>query len=44
MLGVDRGNFVSNNKKYDDTPMAIGFGATISAPHMVITDTSASTD
>ncbi|KAH9400692.1 Protein-L-isoaspartate(D-aspartate) O-methyltransferase [Tyrophagus putrescentiae] len=34
MLGVDRGNFVSNNKKYDDTPMAIGFGATISAPHM----------
>jgi protein-L-isoaspartate(D-aspartate) O-methyltransferase len=30
---VDRGNYVSH-RPYDDTPQSIGFGQTISAPHM----------
>lgn len=30
---VDRGNYV-DNRPYDDTPQSIGFGVTISAPHM----------
>lgn len=34
MLAVDRGNYVSTSQKYTDAPMSIGFGATISAPHM----------
>lgn len=34
MLQVDRGNFVQNSA-YSDTPISIGYGATISAPHMV---------
>lgn len=36
MLAVDRGNFIQANDKYVDSPVRIGFGATISAPHMVI--------
>ncbi|KAJ6217759.1 hypothetical protein RDWZM_008916 [Blomia tropicalis] len=34
MLAVDRGNFIQANDKYVDSPVRIGFGATISAPHM----------
>uniref|UniRef100_A0A7S4D5H4 protein-L-isoaspartate(D-aspartate) O-methyltransferase n=1 Tax=Heterosigma akashiwo TaxID=2829 RepID=A0A7S4D5H4_HETAK len=35
MLKVDRGNYApSNADAYDDRPLPIGFGATISAPHM----------
>lgn len=34
LLTVDRGNFVDSSK-YVDSPMSIGYGATISAPHMV---------
>ena len=33
MLAVDRGEFVDRNP-YNDSPQPIGFGATISAPHM----------
>ncbi|KAB0799981.1 hypothetical protein PPYR_07864 [Photinus pyralis] len=33
MLGVDRGNFCLNNP-YMDAPQGIGYGVTISAPHM----------
>jgi len=33
MLSVDRGNFTHLNP-YDDSPQAIGYGATISAPHI----------
>jgi len=33
MLGVDRGCFTSFNP-YEDSPQTIGYGATISAPHM----------
>jgi len=33
MLAVDRANFCNYNP-YDDSPQVIGFGATISAPHM----------
>ncbi|OTF80166.1 protein-L-isoaspartate(D-aspartate) O-methyltransferase-like, partial [Euroglyphus maynei] len=33
LLSVDRGNFVDSSK-YVDSPMSIGYGATISAPHM----------
>jgi len=33
MLAVDRANY-SPNDPYDDAPKSIGFGATISAPHM----------
>lgn len=35
LLSVDRGNFI-DNEKYVDSPRSIGFGATISAPHMVM--------
>ena len=38
MEGVDRQNFVRTSDKYlayDDTPLTIGQGQTISAPHMV---------
>lgn len=35
MLKVDRGNF-SKHDHYADAPSSIGYGATISAPHMVI--------
>lgn len=34
MLSVDRGNYVDYDK-YSDSPASIGYGATISAPHMV---------
>jgi len=37
MLSVDRKNYVSPvhlESSYDDTPLSIGFGQTISAPHM----------
>lgn len=37
MLSVDRKNYVSPSRtesSYDDTPLPIGFGQTISAPHM----------
>lgn len=34
MLAVDRGNYIRNDQRYVDSPMTIGFGATISAPHM----------
>lgn len=33
MLSVDRGNYCRNNP-YMDSPQGIGFGVTISAPHM----------
>jgi len=33
MLGVDRANYAPNNP-YVDSPQPIGYGATISAPHM----------
>lgn len=33
MMAVDRGNYVKNNP-YMDAPQAIGYGVTISAPHM----------
>ena len=33
MRAVDRGNYCSVNP-YADTPQSIGYGATISAPHM----------
>ena len=39
MLAVDRRNFVRSSDKllaYDDTPLQIGQGQTISAPHMVV--------
>jgi len=36
MLAVDRGLFSSFNP-YADSPQSIGYGATISAPHMVFT-------
>ena len=34
MLKVDRGNYVKHNA-YQDSPQGIGYGVTISAPHMV---------
>ena len=34
MLAVDRGLFSKYNP-YADSPQSIGYGATISAPHMV---------
>lgn len=33
MLAVDRGNYSKNNP-YMDAPQGIGYGVTISAPHM----------
>lgn len=39
---VDRGNFVPDgqeNRAYEDTPLPIGHGSTISAPHMVAENT-----
>lgn len=33
MLAVDRSNYSKNNP-YMDSPQSIGFGVTISAPHM----------
>lgn len=35
MLKVDRGDFATRTP-YADHPVSIGYGATISAPHMVI--------
>lgn len=35
MKSVDRGNYVSMSP-YLDQPQSIGYGVTISAPHMVI--------
>ena len=37
MKQVDRGNYCSQNP-YSDRPQSIGFGVTISAPHMVSTE------
>ena len=34
MKEVDRGNYCSHSP-YSDRPQSIGFGVTISAPHMV---------
>lgn len=34
MLAVDRGDFIDHSP-YMDSPMRIGYQATISAPHMV---------
>lgn len=34
MLSVDRGKYVKENS-YRDAPQGIGYGVTISAPHMV---------
>lgn len=34
MSAVKRGDFIHNNVAYIDSPQAIGYGATISAPHM----------
>ena len=35
MLAVDRKNYAKGNA-YQDAPQTIGYGVTISAPHMVI--------
>lgn len=36
MQSVDRGNYTSNKTQaYVDAPQGIGYGVTISAPHMV---------
>jgi len=35
MKAVDRGNYVSTSP-YLDVPQSIGYGVTISAPHMVL--------
>ena len=40
MLAVDRGNYVKGNYPYVDAPQGIGYGVTISAPHMVSINTS----
>lgn len=37
MKAVDRGHFVSTSP-YLDQPQGIGYGVTISAPHMVINE------
>lgn len=37
MKSVDRGDFCRNNSYYD-APQGIGYGVTISAPHMVCED------
>ncbi|XP_066597944.1 protein-L-isoaspartate(D-aspartate) O-methyltransferase [Prorops nasuta] len=34
MISVDRGKYTHPNHAYIDTPQGIGYGATISAPHM----------
>ncbi|XP_015606501.1 protein-L-isoaspartate(D-aspartate) O-methyltransferase isoform X2 [Cephus cinctus] len=34
MKAVDRGNYTSSNNPYIDAPQGIGYGVTISAPHM----------
>ncbi|KAL2642853.1 hypothetical protein R1flu_010440 [Riccia fluitans] len=34
MLKIDRGHFVPDGSPYDDCPQSIGYGVTISAPHM----------
>jgi len=34
MLAIDRGDFCGNQNAYVDSPQPIGYGATISAPHM----------
>jgi len=38
MKAVDRGNYVSTSP-YLDQPQSIGYGVTISAPHMVLYET-----
>lgn len=35
MCQVDRGKYINSCDAYVDAPQGIGFGATISAPHMV---------
>lgn len=35
MCAVDRGNYTHTSYAYIDSPQGIGYGATISAPHMV---------
>lgn len=35
MLHLDRAKYVKNNA-YMDAPQSIGYGVTISAPHMVV--------
>lgn len=35
MSMVDRGHFI-NYSPYEDSPQSIGYGVTISAPHMVL--------
>lgn len=35
MCQVDRGKYTNPNDAYIDSPQGIGYGATISAPHMV---------
>lgn len=35
MSSVDRGNYSHPTYAYVDSPQGIGYGATISAPHMV---------
>lgn len=35
MSAVNRGNYVRSGYAYFDAPQQIGYGATISAPHMV---------
>lgn len=37
MSAVDRGHYVRSGYAYFDAPQQIGYGATISAPHMVYT-------
>lgn len=35
MRQVDRGKYLCSSNPYIDAPVTIGYGATISAPHMV---------
>lgn len=35
MLAVDRGSYTQSEHAYVDSPQGIGYGVTISAPHMV---------
>lgn len=35
MCAVDRGKYVIRGNPYVDSPQGIGYGVTISAPHMV---------
>ena len=36
MNSIDRKDFISKGHPYEDSPQYIGYGGTISAPHMVL--------